>query len=49
MGPALDVKLGEVLLQVFLDEDVRRFLGLTEASYDQRQSLTQRSLISGDG
>lgn len=43
--PALYIELGEVLLQVFLDEDVRSLLGLTEASHDQRQSFAQRAAL----
>lgn len=43
--PALYVELREVLLQVFLDEDVRSLLGLAEACHDQRESLAQRPAL----
>lgn len=39
--PALYVELGEMLFQIFLDEDVWSLLGLAEASHDQWQRLAQ--------
>lgn len=43
--PALYVELGKMLLQVFLNKNVRSLFGLAEASHDQWQSLAQRPAL----